>query len=149
MALLAGKLYDPATAVSQSTASLLAMTALDTTNLRLSFTVPASGSVLVSLRGVLHGATTFPQILLGVLQASTVKGRAAPMFGGGNLAATTLMKVEAEFLVTGLTPGANLTWDAAYGVETIVASTGLKYGGPNNATTNDAFGGFAFEIWGA
>jgi hypothetical protein len=34
-------------------------------------------------------------------------------------------------------------------VETVVASTGLKYGGPNNTTTNDAFGGFAFEVWAA
>lgn len=147
MALLAGVNYDPATAVNKATTALLAMTALDTTNLRLNFTVPASGKVLVSLRGVLHGAATFPQILLGVLEGATVKGRAAPMVGGGNLAATTLLKAEAEFLVTGLTPGANLTWDAAYAVETLVASTGLKYGGPNNTTANDAFGGFAFEIW--
>jgi hypothetical protein len=29
----------------------------------------------------------------------------------------------------------------------VVASTGLKYGGPNNTTANDNFGGFAFEIW--
>ncbi len=36
---------------------------------------------------------------------------------------------------------------AAYGVETLVASTGLKYGGPNNTTANDAFGAFQFEIW--
>ena len=40
-----------------------------------------------------------------------------------------------------------LTWDAAYGVETAVAATGLKYGGPNNATANDAFGALIFEVW--
>ena len=48
--------------------------------------------------------------------------------------------------MAGLSPGP-LNVDAAYGVETLVASTGIKYGGPNNTTANDAFGGFAFEAW--
>jgi hypothetical protein len=52
-------------------------------------------------------------------------------------------------VVTGLTPSATLVWDAAYGVETVVASTGLKYGGPNDTTGDNAFGGFAFEVWSA
>lgn len=149
MALLAGKLYDPATAVSKATTALLAMTALDTTNLRLAFTAPGNGIVLVRLEGTLHGATTFPSILLGVLEGSTVKGRMAPKQTLGNTAvATALVDVEALFVVAGLTPGASLTWDAAYGVETIVSSTGLKYGGPNDATANNAYGGFCFEVWG-
>jgi hypothetical protein len=147
MSLLAGVFYDPSVAVSKATTSALALTALDTTNLRVTFTVPSLGRVLVRLCGTLHGATTLPQIQLGVLEGSTVKGRCSPMIGGGNMAATTLAKAESVFLVTGLTPAASLTWDAAYGVETVVASTGLKYGGPNNTTANDAFGGFAFEVW--
>lgn len=148
MALLAGTLYDPATAVSKVTSAALALTALDTTNLRLAFTAPANGSVLVRMVGTLHGATTFPQIMLGVLEGSTVKGRVAPQaVMGGTALATTMVNVEALFVVTGLTPAASLTWDAAYGVETLVASTGLKYGGPNNSTANDAWGGFCFEIW--
>jgi hypothetical protein len=150
MTLLGGKLYDPGTSVSKATTAALAMTAIDTTNLRIVFTVPASGSVLVRLAGVLHGATTFPQILLGVLESSTIIGRKAPTGAVmGTALATTQLPVEAQFVVTGLTPGATKTWDAAYGVETLVAATGLKYGGPNNTTANDAFGGFAFEIWSA
>lgn len=140
-------MYDPAVAVNKATTALLAMTALDTTNLRITFTVPDSGTVRVRLAGTIHGATTVPQIVLGVLEGATVRGRQRPMLGGGNVAATTGLMAEATFLVTGLTPSANLTWDAAYGVETVVAATGLKYGGPNNTTANDAFGGFAFEIW--
>jgi len=148
MGLLAGTLYDPVAAVTKVTTSAIAMTALDTTNLRLNFTVPANGIVVVRMMGTLHGGTTFPQILLGVLEGSTVKGRVAPQaVMGGTALATTMVNVEALFLVTGLTPGASLTWDAAYGVETLVASTGLKYGGPNDTTANNAFGGFAFEIW--
>lgn len=148
MPLLGAKLYDPTTSVSKSTAAALAMTAIDTTNLRIGFTVPSSGNVLVRLQGTLHGATTFPQILLGVLEGATVRGRLAPAgLLNGNLAATTFLTVEAMFVVTGLTPAASLTWDAAYGVETAVASTGLKYGGPNNTTAGDAFGAFIFEVW--
>lgn len=147
MKLLVGKAYDPATSVSKATTALLAMTALDTTNLRLNFTVPSHGTVLVRLRGVLHGATTVPQICLGVLEGSTVKGRASPLFGGGNIAATTKVACWSEFVVTGLTPSASLNWDAAYAVETVVASTGLKYGGPNDTTANNAFGAFCFEIY--
>lgn len=150
MACLGVKTYDPAVAVSKATTAALALTALDTTNLRIPFTVPPSGRVLVRLKGVLHGAATFPQIVLGVLEGATVRGRAVPIGAPtGTALATTMMPVEATFVVDGLTPGANLTWDAAYGVETLVAATGLKYGGPNNTTANDAFGAFSFEIWDA
>ncbi|QIM22875.1 hypothetical protein G7075_19980 [Phycicoccus sp. HDW14] len=148
MSLLAGKAYDPATAVSKATTAALAMTAIDTTNLRVAFTAPANGTALVRLQGTLHGATTYPQILLGVVSGATVLGRVAPAgLVNGVAAATTFLTVEAQFLVTGLTPGSAQTWDAAYGVETAVASTGLKYGGPNNTTANDAFGAFLFEVW--
>lgn len=139
--------YDPAAAVTKSTAALLALTALDTVNLRATFACPAAGKVLVRLAGVLHGATTYPAILLGVLDGATVRMRAAPMTGGGNLAATALQVVEATAVITGLTPGTTYNFDAAYGVETLVAATGIKYGGPNNALTNDAFGAFVMEVW--
>lgn len=148
MALLAGALYDPAVAVSKVTSGLLAMTALDTTNLRVTFTVPANGSVLVRLRGTIHGATTFPQIMLGVLETATLRGRQAPVGALKTTAvATAQLSQEALYTVTGLTPGASLTWDAAYAVQVVLASTGIKYGGPDNTTTDDAFGGFAFEVW--
>lgn len=148
MAALGAVNYDPAVAVSKATSALLAMTAIDTTNLRLTFTVPSNGRVLVRLRCTIQGATTLPQVLLGVLETATVKGRQAPAGGlPGTALATTNMTVEALFCVTGLTPGASLTWDAAYGVETIVAATNIKYGGPNDTTANNAWGGFVFEVW--
>lgn len=147
MNLLGAKLYDPTTAVNKVTTAALAMTAIDTTNLRLAITVPAHGLVRFRLAAVLHGATTFPSILLGVLNGAFIVGRVAPAQNLGNTAvATALVKVEADFIATGLTPGA-MNCDAAYGVETLVAATGLKYGGPNNATANDAFGAFCFEAW--
>lgn len=146
--LLAGVNYDPGTAVSKATSSLLAMTAFDTTNLRLTFTAPANGCVLVRIRCTLLGATTFPTILLGVLEGSTVKGRVSPIGGlPGTALATTRATQEALFVVSGLTPGNSYTWDAAYGVEVVLASTNIKYGGPNDASGGDAWGGLQFEIY--
>lgn len=154
MNLIAGTYYDPAVAVSEATTALLAMTALDTTNLRLTFVAPPSGRVFVRIRGgCIHGATTFPQILVGCLEVSpssgTVRGRQPPQGGGfnGTAVASTQLPVAVEYIITGLTAGGSYTWDAAYGVEVTVASTGWKYGGPNNTTTNDAFGGISFEVW--
>lgn len=150
MALLGAVAYDPAAAVTKNTTAALAMTALDTTNLRIAFTAPTTGRVLVHMAGVVHGAATFPQILLGVLEGATVKGRMVPAATvNGTALATTFQSVVAVFAVTGLVSGAALTWDAAYGVETLVAATGIKYGGPNNTTANDAFGAFVFGIWSA
>jgi hypothetical protein len=156
MALLAGVAYDPATAVNvvnsgPLTSSLLAMTAVDTTNLRLTFTAPANGTVLVRVRCCTIGSATSPRILLGVIEhapsAGTVRMRMSP----SNMAITSnagaVNPQEAVGLITGLTPGNSYTYDAAYGVEIVVASTGLAFGGPNDANGVDAYGAFAFEIW--
>jgi hypothetical protein len=147
MGLLAGTLYDPSTAASGAVSSLQAMTALDTTNLRLTFTAPSNGAVRVVMRSNVSGATTSPSILLGVLDGATVRGRQVPHHGRFTAGATQYETVTASFLVTGLTAGQSYTWDAAVGVEFAVASSVLKWGGPNNSTASDAWGGFAFEIW--
>ena len=148
MACLGGLAYDPSVAVTKNTTASLAMTAVDTTNLRISFTAPASGRVLVRLMCTVHGATTFPSILLGVMEGANVIRRVAPIGGLKTTAvATAMVTQEASFVVEGLS-GAKV-WDAAYGVETLVASTGIKYGGPNDTTANNAFGAFIFEVWSA
>lgn len=148
MALLAGKCYDPGTAATYATTSLLAMTAFDTTNLRLTFTAPANGKVLVRARVSLQGATTFPTILLGVLDSSTVKVRQSPAAGmPGTSLATTNVAQELCAVVTGLSGGTSYTWDLAYAVQVVLASTAVKVGGPNNTSANDAYGGIIFEVW--
>ena len=147
MAVLAAATYDPASAVSKSCASRLAMTAFDTTNLRKTFTAPANGIVLVRIRCTELGASTFPSILLGVMEASTVKGRVSPIGALSGVAGSdTRVTQEALFLVPGLTPGNSYTWDAAYGVEILLASTNIKYGGPNDASGADAWGALCFDI---
>lgn len=150
MGIRAVKNYDPATAVTFATTAALAMTAFDTTNLRNSFTVPSSGAVTVRIACTVHGATTFPAIVLGVLNGATVVCRQSPIGGiKATALATSMVTQEMVMTITGLTPGASLNWDAAYGVETLVAATGIKCGGPNNATANDAFGALIFEVWDA
>lgn len=146
MTLLAGTNYDPAAAVSKSVASNIAFTALDATNLRATFTGPANGYVLVKIRCVITGSTSVPQILLGILDGATVKLRMAPI-GGQKAGAVAAGYITQEVLaVVPVTPGNSYTWDAAYGVEDSVTSTNIKYGGPNNTTTTDAWGGFSYEI---
>jgi hypothetical protein len=149
MGCLGVKNYDPGTAVTKGTAAS-ALAAFDTTNLRITFTAPASGKVLVKLRTIIHGATTFSQIMLGVLDSATVMGRATPAYTiNGTALATTMVVAECAFVVDGLNAGQSYTWDAAWGIETFVASSLIKYGGPNNATANDAFGPMTFEVWAA
>jgi hypothetical protein len=148
MALLGACLYDPAVAVIKGTTIAQAMTVIDTTNLRLTFTVPANGAVLVRLQTTLQGSTTFPQIMFGVMEGAAVRGRVAPAgLLNGNASAVNFLTVEAVFVVPSLAPAAPLTWDAAFGVESGVASTGMKYGGPNDATANNSWGAFLYEIW--
>lgn len=157
MGLLAGKLYDPTAAVSKATTSNLAMTAIDTTNLRLTFTAPANGIVLVRQACVVLGnfalytGSTYvlgmPQFVFGVLEGSTIQGRSAPRYMGVGNPYSVGPTAESMFLVTGLTAGSSHTWDAAYAVSNPATSTGLRYGGPNDALGNPSWGGYSFEIW--
>lgn len=150
MALIQAIYYDPAVAVTKPTTAALAMTPIDSTNLRLTFTSP-SDRVLVRLVGILHGNSAFPQIFLGLMDTGSIVLRRIPPRSvvGGTSTSTTMVQAEALFVMTGLTPGASYTWDAAYGVETAVTSTALKYGGPNDTTANNAWGPFIFEVWDA
>lgn len=139
--------YDPGTAVTKSTATLIAMTAMDTTNLRLTFTAPASGRVRIRFRGAWDpGSATEPaSIFLGVLDGSTVKMRVAANIGGFE-GSPSFVGFWAEGVVTGLTGGTSYTYDAAYGVEETGSSSAIWYGGPNDATINNAGGAFVYEV---
>lgn len=149
MSLLGAKLYDPAVAVAKAIVGTnLAMTAVDTTNLRITFTAPASGNVLVVMQCAISGATIWPQPLLGVMASSTVIGRVAPVgVPGSTGASTSRMLCDATFEVTGLTPGNSFTWDAAYGSEVVVTASAIRYGGPNDAAGADAWGAFRYAIY--
>jgi hypothetical protein len=147
---LGAVLYDPASAATKSLTALLAMTALDTTNARITFTAPASGKVRWRIAANSHANTAWGELLLGILDGATVKARSSAMqYRDGTSAATTFTVMEASGLITGLTPGNSYTYDAAYGVETAFTGGSLKWGGPDNTTANDAFGALVYEIWAA
>ena len=145
MQLIDSVLYDPGTAASHSAATQIAMTAFDTTNLRLSFTVPHHGIVRVVLDTIFLGGASSPMILLGVLESTTVVARKAAntMFTNNT---AHYGRLQADFIVSGLTPGPAV-WDAAYSVQVAVTSAIIKYGGANDAGANTGLGGFSFEVW--
>lgn len=147
MNLLGAILYDPSSAATKACTSNIAMTAFDTTNLRLTVTVPAHGYIRVKMSCAIEGAATYPQIVLGMLVSSTVVGRISPQITiNGTALSTTRAVASAEYVVNGLTPGSTV-FDAAYGVEFLVAASNIRYGGPNDTTASNAWGGFQFEIW--
>lgn len=146
MKLLGAILYDPSSSVAVgSAASVLAI--FDTTNARLSVTVPSHGMVRVRIAVTIHGAATYSQITLGVLEGATVRGRVVPVVSqNGTALATTMLRAVAEYCITGLSPG-TVNWDAAWGIEQFVSSSQIKYGGANNTVANDGFGALQFEVW--
>lgn len=147
MNVIAAILYDPATAASASTEALLAMTAIDTTNLRHSvIPTPPSGRLHVRMRFALDiglGAG-LPAILVGVMSGSTVLARVAPKIIAGN---AYRAMAEAEFTVSGLAPASFVTLDAAYAVQIEEVGTAIAFGGPDDNAGDNAYGGFLFEIF--
>lgn len=149
MRLLAGTHYDPAVAVTKTTATASVLAAFDTSNLRLTFTAPSTGNVLVRSRVPITGATTSAMVLFGVLDGATVKCRQPPVVGRGGAASAAIQSGACSMVVTGLTPGTSYSWDLAWATEFPVASSVLKYGGPDVGTASTAAGGVAYEIWDA
>ncbi len=143
--------YDPVTAVvNKATDTLQAMTAFDTTNLRRTFTAPANGCVNVRLKCLVETTSgTYPRILLGVLDGSTIRLRMSPIGATMSNGGTARMVQEVSGVISGLTPGNSYSLDAAWGVEIVIASTNIKYGGPDDASGADAWGAFEFEVWSA
>lgn len=151
MPCLGAVLYDPATVQLKGSGFRQVMTIFDLSQATITFTVPSNGRVRVRIQVAQQGGSAPAHVLLGVIDQATdlVKGRVTPKghirrgVGDENVVAT----LEADFVVSGLTPAASLTWRAAYGFETSVTGSQLKYGGPDDTTVNNAFGGLAFEIW--
>lgn len=145
MSLIASSYYDPATYASVSLTAYTALAAFDTTNSRVTFTAPASGTVVARI--VVNGAATNPpsSVVLGILDGSTVVARQiapcpyAYTSGGYQLH-------EVVFVITGLTGGNSYTWDSAWGCTYWQGGT-LRYGGPDNTSIGDANGPLIFEIW--
>lgn len=139
--------YDPATLVTVATSTATVMTPFDTTNLRLSFSAPPTGRVLVRVRVPMGGSSTGPSVMLGIMDGTTILMRTVPTHVGYAGQTNTVYALESTFAITSLVSGQTYTWDAAYGVEYPVSGTSFRYGGPNDTTAYTAYGAFQFEVW--
>jgi hypothetical protein len=99
----------------------------DATNLAVTFTVPSSGAVIVRLTALMERTTT-TQANWGLRQSTTTVASGAVVIG----TAPTALVYSAAFKITGLTPGASLTYKwagscATSGTITIDCATGSGY----------------------
>lgn len=124
--------YDPATTVLKLI-STLSFTALDTTNLRVTFTAPASGVVEIHFGawGSNNGVNSNgPNI--GVLQGSTVIALSG--YQGMSVAGSQFGPIAVTRRIAGLTPGASYTWDLAAASSQSGPNVAVQYGGGNDGT---------------
>ena len=136
--------YDPSSTVAHSTTSATAVD-IDASNLAVTFTVPASGAVLVSLNALFRQSS---ETWLGgwSLREGTSEVAAAYSVMEGWTAAPTGVHQSNKRLTyrrkfTGLTPGASLTWKWA-----------AKTSGGMSTTTYGLSGGgqpAVMEVWAA
>lgn len=147
--LLGRALYDPATLATKTITAGVAMTAFDTTNLRVTF-VATTTKVRVKMWSTARSSSTSSNEVvpfLGILDGSTIRLRKACSLAKPGGVTGSVVGISAEGLITGLTIGNTYTFDLAYGHENSTATGQLAYGGPNNATTGDAAGQTGFGIW--
>jgi hypothetical protein len=145
-ALIATKKYAPATNTVFSTTSAT-YAVLDTTNLRVTFTGPASGSVIVKL-------TAYADYNLSTLEYgwALLSGASIVSSSGGiaNRIATqgTGTTISQSFLITGLTSGTSYNWDWAHAENS--TGTGRTLCGPGATSTTyqtNNIGTCLMEVW--
>ena len=151
--LIARTAYGPSTATTYNAIVNITtgVTALDATNLFVTFPGPPSGSVLVKLTAFCHGLAAADKTIFAVLSSTaspgTLVGTSALAYlapaatGNDNAIATTV------HLITGLTAGTTYTWyfGAAYvtGQNTIIAQGG------NTNTASPTGAPAVMEVWAA
>jgi hypothetical protein len=129
------------------------LTALDATNLVCTFVVPPTGAVLVKLTGFCKGpATVQSKAIFGVVSSTaspgTLQGSTALVYNAPTATALDNAAIATSaHLITGLTPGAVLTWYFA-GMYTTGACTVIAQGGNSN-TTVPTGAPAVMEIWAA
>jgi len=118
--LLAAISYTAGTAYNIATDTL---TDVDATNLAITFTVPASGKVLVRLTGscAAAGSATYQW---GLREATAEVGSTQPVINNASASATSFQRLTATFLITGLTPGASKTYKWAHRSSTGTSTLG-------------------------
>lgn len=154
--LLGSIAYDPAGAVQRGGAPV-AMTVFDALNASIDINAPASGKI----RTCLSAWVSFTNLLgyfnghLGVMDIGGAQNvlRQRLAVGSRRHADSSSQstpfgeRLEAGGIISGLTPGSYYGLAMAFGVENSGFSNGFSYGGPNDATANNAYGALIFEVW--
>ena len=130
---------DPATAISNGS-----LVALDTTNLTITVTVPASGKVLFRLIGAIGWSAASHNAFYAVFKhSSTQVGDTTPVVLGGVVSGLASVGV-ADIYATGLTPGSQqFDWYAA------ADAAGATFHAHSNVGYNDNYGPALMEAWAA
>ncbi len=116
------------------TQSTNTLTAMDTTNARVTFTAPASGNVLVSI-SILISIPASGDTYIGLLESSTTVGSNYAM--ATNAAAQApAFRFSGQFYITGISAGSH-SYDLAHRV---TANSTVSYTGPN-------YGQLIMEVW--
>lgn len=136
--LLASVSYAPGS--NTDTASTGSLAPVDSTNLAITFTVPASGTVLVKLSALAYANAASSGLGWALLNTSNTLIAGTRRYVTGSQAAILCGYV---VKVTGLTPGASVTY--RWGAITIAGSGGsTSYGNPN---TTGTYGPAVMEVW--
>lgn len=123
--------YDPVVGAQYLTTGTFAD--MDATNLAVTFTAPASGSVLVRLTCQALSAGGVVSVFWGLREGNvTVAG---PAQVGGNQANQSIHTISRTFLVSGLTPGSVHTykWAASHDAPVWGMQWGTFLGSPRGA----------------
>lgn len=122
---LATVAYNPASLATYTTSST-SFVAVDATNLTISFTVPASGKVIIVLEAAGKGITATTDLWWAVGPHS---GGVATGSGGSMTSLSNSTRCRETILLTGLTPGAAVQYDWLYGSDTTGQSVSMFAGG--------------------
>jgi hypothetical protein len=123
------------------------LTAMDTTNLTISFTAPASGDVLVRLTADASVPTNIA-VMWGLLDhtSHSLVGNAVAYVTTSNLGSS----YSVALLITGLSSGTSYQYDWAQGLN-VTGTQGLTFGGGTGSTslTQSMASPFVMEVWSA
>ncbi len=152
--MLARTQYAPATAQTYNlVAAATGLTALDTTNLAVTFKAPTSGAVLVRLTAFSQGgAAAGTSIVFGVVSTSSSPGTVVGVTELANLTPTATAADNGEIgvctqIVSGLTAATSYTWYFA-GMYSGTASKVVAHGS-TSATAVPTGAPAVIEVWAA
>lgn len=127
--LLAVVAYGPASLTTYSVTNTAGLTALDTTNLTVSFLVPASGNAIVRFSASMKVPTAGGDLGLGLLNHSGGAQVGSTLSNVMSLVSSTapVIRLTGEWYLTGLSAG-TLGLDIAAGVSTAITANVFAMG---------------------